>query len=302
MEFAREQVRQKLFSINRICILTGISKNTYYDFKHPDERFSDKYQHIKNNVKKIIKDNCSYGVTRIKGALKEDFDVTIGRDALGRLLKLWGLDLKRKIKKSKISMIRKILISLAGRSNLLIRTIISAPFQTITGDITEILYDHGKKKAYLSVHKDVFGQVVYGWCLMKTMEFKIVKESFLMMIKTVKKLNGKIPNEMLCHQDRGSQYTSHEYVDMALKNNLKLSYSSPGTPTDNPGQESFFGRLKDENRSDFLEFDNFEDLKKFVKKRINYYNGRRLHTSINCQSPLKFTINFLKKLSLSTGK
>lgn len=267
MEFAREQAESGIFSINRICILTGISKNTYYGFKHPDERFSDKYQDIKNKVQKIIKDNYSYGVKRIKAALKEDFDVIIGRDALNRLLKLWGLDLKRKIKKSKISIIRKILISLADRSNLLIRTTITSPFQAITGDITEIWYDHGKKKAYLSVHKDVFGQVVYGWSLMKTMEFKIVKESFEMMIKTVKKLNGKTSENMLCHQDRGSQYTSYEYVDMALKNNLKLSYSAPGTPTDNPGQESFFGRLKDENRSDFLEFDNFEDLKKFVKKK-----------------------------------
>ena len=199
-------------------------------------------------------------------------------------------------------MIRKILISLADRSNLLIRTVIAAPFQAITGDITEIWYDNGKKKAYLSVHKDVFGQAVYGWSLMKTMEFKLVKESFEIMVKAVKRLNGKIPNNMLLHQDRGSQYTSYEYVDMALKSNFNLSYSAPGTPTDNPGQESFFGRLKDENRDDFLEIDNFEDLKKFVKKRINYYNNRRLHTSINCQSPLKFTINFFKKLSLSASK
>jgi len=189
-------------------------------------------------------------------------------------------------------MIRKILISLADRSNLLIRTVIAAPFQAVTGDITEITYDHRKKKAYLSIHKDVFGQAVYGWSLMETMEFKLVKESFEMMNETVKRLAGKIPDNMLCHQDRGSQYTSYEYVDMALKSNFKLSYSAPGTPTDNPGQESFFGRLKDENRDDFLEIDNFEDLKKFVKKRIDYYNKKRIHTSIGYQPPLKFTINF----------
>ena len=97
---------------------------------------------------------------RIKSALRDNHNVHIGRDALGRLLKLWHLELRRKNKKVKRSVIQKILIFLADRANLLIRTTITGPFQAITSDITEIYYNNGRNKAYLAVHKDVFGQKV----------------------------------------------------------------------------------------------------------------------------------------------
>ena len=69
-------------------------------------------------------------------------------------------------------MIKEILEQLADRVNLLIRTKLTAPFQAISTDITEIIYNHGQNKAYLAVHKDVYGQMVYGWALGLTMETK----------------------------------------------------------------------------------------------------------------------------------
>jgi len=142
-----------LFSINRICALCGISKNTFYNHENPDERFEAKYTSVKKHLKKAIKENKSYGVERIKAALMTDFGLFIGRDAMGRLLKLWGLELKRKIRKNKLSVIKKILISLSDRVNLLIRTTVDKPFQAMTSDITEIYYNQGKSKAYLAVHR-----------------------------------------------------------------------------------------------------------------------------------------------------
>lgn len=291
-----------LFSINRICGLCGISKNTFYDLKHPDDRFEAKYEHLRAKISGIIRKNSAYGIKRIKSALWEDYQIHVGRDALARLLRLWGLQLKRKIKRKKPSIIQKILIALSDRANLLIRTKISAPFRAITSDISEIFYDQGKKKAYLAVHKDVFGQMVYGWQLGQNMETSLVISSFEKAKKRIKKLIGRIPKRMLCHQDQGSQYTSYEYVDKTLKSNMRLSYSTPGTPTDNPGQESFFGRLKEERQDEISEIRDFKELQRFLKGRIAYYNRRRLHTSLNNQVPLKFTKQFIKNLSLIENK
>lgn len=287
-------MEKELFSINRICFLCGISKNTFYNHKNIDENFEAKYASVKKHLKKIIKENKSYGVERIKAALMIDFSVFIGRDALGRLLKLWGLELKRKIRKNKLSVIKKILISLSDRVNLLIRTKIDKPFQAITSDITEIYYNQGKSKAYLAVHKDVFGQLVYGWNLQEKMDAKIVIISFERAIKKIKELIEKIPENLLCHQDQGSQYTSYEYTDAVMKNKVILSYSTPGTPTENPGQESFFGRFKEERQDEYNEIDNFKDLEKFIVKKLKYYNEKRIHTSIGMQAPQKFTANFIK--------
>jgi len=286
-----------LFSINRICYLCGLSKNTYYSHQHPDERFIDKFEHIKTRVKKIIIDNSAYGVKRIKQALFDKYRIAIGRDALGRLLKLWSLGLRRKLRIAKKSVIKEIIGLLADRVNLLLRTKIVAPFQALTSDITEIIYNHGQSKAYLAVHKDVLGQMVYGYELGVTMEAKLIIGSFRQALIVIKKLIKKIPNGLLCHSDQGSQYTSYEYVEEVLKNNLVLSYSTPGTPTENPGQESFFGRLKDEAKDEFMEMETFAQLKKLISQKISYYNNERLHTSLNLKSPKKYTLNFIKNFS-----
>jgi len=126
------------------------------------------------------------------------------------------------------------------------------------------------------------------------MAAKLVISSFRQAVAAIKKLVRKLPTELLCHQDQGSQYTSYEYVEEVLKNRIVLSYSTPGTPTENPGQESFFGRLKDECKDEFMEMETFAQLSKLIFMRIRYYNNERIHTSINLQSPRKFTMSFIK--------
>jgi len=275
----------------------GISKATYYQSRNPQISFEQKYLKHKQTVIDIIEKNPAYGVKRIKAELEDKYQVRIGRDTLGKLLKIWGLNLKRKVKVKRPTMIQRILKTLAGRANLLIRTNITQPLQAITSDITELKFASGK--TYLCVHKDALGQMVYGWSLGLSMETKLVLESFTRAIRYTKKLkrNKTITDKLLFHQDRGSQYTSYAYVQAVL-NHGTLSYSDPGTPTHNPGQESFFGRFKDEWKDEIAEIETFEELQKFVKDKINYYNYHRRHTSIGLISPGKFTKSFLKSCRL----
>jgi putative transposase len=279
------------FGVNRIVKLTGISKATYYVAQNPINNFEKKHLNIKSFISEIIEFNSSYGVKRIKAELADKYKVDVGRDTLSKLLKLWGLDLKRTVKKNKPNMIQKILLALANRTNLLIRSRITAPFQALSSDITELRFKAGK--AYLCVHKDVFGQMIYGWKLGLNMETKLVLDSLEMARVNIGQLIGKIVNKPILHQDRGSQYTSHSYVQVAL-NWTTLSYSNPATPTHNPGQESFFGRFKDEWKTQIAEIETFEELEKFVASKIKYYNEERRHTSIGLVSPCKFTKLFLK--------
>lgn len=279
------------FGVNRIVMLLGISKATYYQAQNPVDNFEKKYLNIKSFIEKVIKDNSAYGVDRIKAELWDTYQIKVGRDTLGKLLKLWRLSLKRKVTKKHPNLIQKILLALSSRANLLIRIALTAPFQAITSDMTELLFAGGK--AYLCVHKDAYGQMIYGWSLGLTQDTDLVIKSFIMATRTIKKLVGKLTTKILCHQDRGTQYTSHRYVQLALTYTT-LSYSDPGTPTHNPGQESFFGRFKDEWKDEIAEIETFEELEKFVKEKINYYNYQRRHTSIGLVSPWKYTKSFLK--------
>lgn len=59
-------------------------------------------------------------------------------------------------------------------------------------------------------------------------------------------------------------------------------------PGDNPEMESFFGRLKTENRSLFQDADTMDELQKIVAKRIRYYNHERRHSTLGNQAPLVY--------------
>lgn len=293
MEFAREQVELGLSGVNRICFLCGISKATYYHAKEAKDRFLKKYQKVKKYVEKVIDGDSNYGIRRIKKALEEDHGIIIGRDVLAKLLVLWGLNLKRRVqKKPKPGLIGKILIALSDRTNLLIRTKITRPLQALTSDICELTYKGGK--VYFCVHKDVFGQIVYGWKVSQNMNTFLVKDSLDKAVHHLHKFPKRFIQKILIHQDRGSQYTSYEYVDAVLKHKMTLSYSAPGTPTDNPGQESFFGRFKAEWADEIKELETFEEVEKFIAEKVKYYNTRRIHTSIGYTAPKKFTKKFLK--------
>ena len=249
-----------------------------------------------------MKDNSFYGVKRIQAELKQKYDIEIGRDRLGKLLKLWGMSLKRNIKKNKPSMIRKIILLLSDKANILIRIIVAEPFQAVSSDITEISFKYGK--FYLCVHKDVFGQVVYGYDIGQQMDKSLVNNSLnkaVLKIKSLLKVKSIKDRDIIFHQDQGSQYTSYDYVNSVL-NIGRISFSTPGTPTENPGQESFFGRFKNECRDDILEIETYEEAREFIIKRLEYYNRKRLHTSINYQSPFSFTKAFLKRRESSMVK
>jgi hypothetical protein len=79
---------------------------------------------------------------------------------------------------------------------------------------------------------------------------------------------------------------------MVLKCNITLAYSAPGTPTENPGQESFFGRLKDENRDGFKEMETFEELKKTDRQKDQLLQQRTTSHQHRTEVTKKIYIKF----------
>lgn len=268
----------------------GISKNSYYHTTDSNSRLLAKYDKLKDSVVKIIEKNSKYGIRRIQADLSQKFNIEVGRDSLGKLLILWGLDLSRNIKKHKPNMIQKILEMISDKTNILIRSKINAPYQAISSDMTEIHY--GKGKLFLCVHKDVFGQMIYGYSIGLKPNLELVFKSLNMAIDKIKKKIGIIPKKLIFHQDRGSVYTSYGYVNKILSM-AKLSFSAPGTPTDNAGQESFFGRFKNEWSDEILLINDQKEAIRFIKDKIKYYNYDRIHTTIGYRTPNYFTNVFL---------
>lgn len=55
------------------------------------------------------------------------------------------------------------------------------------------------------------------------------------------------PSNLIFHSDRGSQYTSFEYLQLLKPLKIKASFSDTGNPYDNAVVESFFHILKKKN-------------------------------------------------------
>lgn len=74
---------------------------------------------------------------------------------------------------------------------------------------------------------------------------------------------------------------------LLLRDHVRLSYALRGC-RDNPEMESFHSRFKSENRSLLLDALTPADLQRVVAQRLTYYNGRRRHSALQNQSPLRY--------------
>jgi len=286
--------------VNQICRLLGISKKTYYYSIDPAQTLEQRYGRLKPMLERIIQSNPSYGYRRMKKALFEVYGEVVNHKVLLKLLLAWGLQFKRRIRKPRLGWIAQILDFLQIRANLVWRLtkqkMITRCLQVIVSDVTQLYYSG--KKAYLCVHLDIYGKMIYGWHLSTAPNSELVLLSWKKAVATVKRLTGSSLTDMIAHQDRGSVYTGVDYILAVLKEKCRLSYSRRGEPGDNAVNESFFSRLKEEWRDVFMEAQSFDELQKMVKKAIDYYNNERYHSTIGLKAPLIFTKEQVSQLSV----
>ena len=88
---------------------------------------------------------------------------------------------------------------------------------------------------------------------------------------------------VIFHSDRGCQYTSAAFAELADDFDVDLSHGRTGQCWDNALAESFFGSIKGE----------LIDLQPWptqagARRAVTEYNGTRLHSSLGYLSPAEF--------------
>jgi putative transposase len=89
---------------------------------------------------------------------------------------------------------------------------------------------------------------------------------------------------VIFHSDRGCQYTSAAFADLASEFAVMLSHGRTGQCWDNALSESFFASLKGE----FIDLQTWSTramARRAVVEYIGWYNGARLHSTLGYRSP-----------------
>lgn len=96
---------------------------------------------------------------------------------------------------------------------------------------------------YVAVVLDLFSRKVVGLSMGASLSTELVKKA----LKQALYRRGVIVNKRLMHHcDRGCQYTSKEFREIAVRHGIELSMSAKGHCYDNAVVESFFHTLKTE--------------------------------------------------------
>ena len=87
--------------------------------------------------------------------------------------------------------------------------------------------------------------------------------------------------------DNGPEFTSKALDEWAHRRRIKLQFSRPGKPTDNPFVESFNSRLRQEclDQSWFV---SIEDARREIENWRLDYNENRPHRSLGDMTPNDF--------------
>jgi putative transposase len=135
---------------------------------------------------------------------------------------------------------------------------------------------------YLAVVLDLCSRKVVGWAVDARLETRVALAAWTHAVAR----RGQAPR--LHHSDRGSQYTSAAYQRALRQHGVACSMSRRGNCYDNAMVESFFRTLKVEI-ADRPAWPTRQAAADAIAHYIErFYNSRRLHSSLDYQSPTEF--------------
>ena len=258
-----------------------VSRSGYYSWKNRCKSKRDQEREfLIPKVKELHKiSRGTYGKRRIAVELEAVTGIACGLHKAGTLMKLAGVQVKRR-KKFKATTNSN--HGLPVSQNLLARDFtVSAPDRVYVGDITYIWTIEGW--LYLAVVIDLFSRRVVGWAIDKCMTRQLVIDALVMAIWRRKPCPG-----LIFHSDRGSQYCSHDFQNMLKQHQIVSSMSRKGDCWDNAVAESFFGTLKSEevHGAKYTTRDQAKgDIVDYIEM---FYNSRRLHSYLGYMSPMEW--------------
>jgi putative transposase len=286
VEIVREKA--KTYGLDATLDAIGLPKSTWYYWKNKKVDYEKKYGHLRKPLIDVLTENPTYGYRRVEPDLKAR-GYPVGETVVQRVLGMWDLSLRRRVRKPKPSVPRKLLAKKGHRMTLLAGIEQPDPLQVLYTDFTEIWYTRGGKKAYLMPLLDHATKWVIGWAVGHRPNTELALEALSMAAATLEEAGLTLKGRII-HHDQDTVYTGYCWLFAVLiKHRARISYSENGAKG-NTTMESFFGRFKPENVSLFHEAANIWELGRMIAQQIDYYNRRRRHSTLGNTAPINYII------------
>ncbi|HJI50316.1 MAG TPA: IS3 family transposase [Oscillospiraceae bacterium] len=277
----------KYYSVYEICKSLDVNYSSYHYWKNSGKKsFENKVEFLQQVIKEYANLKGCYGAPKItKNLCAKGIKCSVSK--VSRAMKTLGI---RSIVAEKF-VHRKSSMSEEEKSkivNLIKNLEITGINQVWTTDITYIkTIDEGNY--YLITYMDAYSRKIVAWNLE---EHQTSNE----MIETLKKaVDERNPEPgLIIHSDKGSQMRSESYREFISNHNFAYSYTSLNHSCDeNAAQESFHASLKKECIYQH-KIRNYLQAYSLIYNYIeNFYNTKRIHSSINYLSPCDFEKSLL---------
>ena len=264
-----------------------VARSTYYSIlNHKASNRETENNILKSKILKVYFDNRNvYGCIKITYILRNEGYPRLSVNRVSRLMK--QLDIRAIIVRKFKNYHNK------QDEHSELKNLVNQNFSATKPNqiwLSDITYIHTVKHGwtYLASILDVCTRKIVGYNYGRKMDRSLVISALTKAWK-----NQNYPKNVILHSDRGSQYTSSEYIASAERMGFRISYSKKGCPFDNAPMESFHSVLKKEEVY-LKHYSSFDEAKIRLFDYINgLYNRNRIHSAINYLSPVQFEKSLL---------
>ena len=172
------------------------------------------------------------------------------------------------------------------------QVIIEKPNQVWSTDITYIKLEKGF--VYLAAVIDWNTKKILSWKLSNTMDISLTT-------RVLKEALSLYPKPDIFNTDQGSQYRAQAHIEILKEHDIKISMDGKGRAIDNICIERFWRTIKYEDIS-LNEYETMKELRAGIKKYMNLYNQKRLHSAIDYQTPNEAYLQWVNSLDYNDTK
>ena len=146
---------------------------------------------------------------------------------------------------------------------------------------------------YVAFVVDVFAQTILGWHTHTIKDAGLVTTAARMaMWRRDREDHQPVPGQLIGHSDAGAQYTSLRFTEHCQIDGIRPSIGTVGDAFDNALMETVIGLYKTECiRTTIFHpgpFKTIADVEYATAGWVDWYNNRRLHSSLDYLTPIEY--------------